>query len=77
MNEMGGHMLHGVESVTVADVAVGYFSTDEITYMRIPCDGRVYMWGNGAFTIYSEDPSKPWVIYPAYRVVSIRGKEHG
>lgn len=66
---MGGHMLHGVDHVAV----IG--SSDDVFEMKT--DGRVYMWANGAVTVYPVIPAEPWIVVPAHRIVEIVGGEHG
>lgn len=70
MEQLHGHMLHGVSHVEIT----GHTTTDPAV-KRISTDGRVYMWSNGNLTIYRKDES--WSIYPAHRVLRIVGKERG
>jgi hypothetical protein len=76
MTVMGGYMLHGVKRVIV-ELHKSEIVDSERTTAVLDCDGRVYMWANGALTVYSDDPSVPWQIIPAYRVIAIEGGEHG
>lgn len=70
MDRIGGHMLHGVDHVLIS----GHLATDP-AQKKITTDGRVYMWGNGAITVYRENAA--WRIFPAHRVLAIVGGERG
>lgn len=70
MHELHGHMLHGVSNV---EITGGTYADPAVK--KITTDGRVYLWSNGAITVYRDDES--WAIYPAHRVLRIVGKEQG
>jgi hypothetical protein len=66
---MTGHMLHGVKKIVVHSGPSGFAD------IHPGGEGRVYLWDNGAITVYRDD--EPWEIIPAHRVYSIRGGEAG
>ena len=70
MTRENGYLLHGVDHVLIE----GHLPSDP-PQKKITCDGRVFLWDNGAITVYRENAA--WRIFPAHRVIAIVGKEQG